>query len=197
MHVNTDDENKRKDMELWEDLIHLHNPSVGWAGESVRWPGAKHPVALQDVELGPPDIRLHPTCICSSIPPATVRPWRRRLQRKCRVGSVRRCCYCCCFREKYARDRAPRDCAPLCPSGPCSGGVSSWRSWRRWRAPGPAAGKWWPASLWRGGDSLWRWLPRCGAAGQWRPVAAFWAPGCALVLGLPPCVYMLEWGDRT
>ena len=196
----------RKHTERWGDLIHLLKSSALWADESDAWRGATHPVAVQDLQLeptasvtntpSPPPSFMHLFSIC----PATVRLWRKWLQRRYRVGSVRRCCCCCCccccVREECACGRAPRDRAPLGPSGPHCGGVSSWRSWRRWRAPGPAAGRWWSASPWRGGGSLWRWLPRCDAAGLWRPVAASLAPGCVLVLGPPPCVYMLERGRR-
>ena len=77
----------------------------------------------------------------------------------------------------------------ICPG---SGGGHSWRSCWRWWVQGPAAARWWAASLWMAACSPWRWPAGCGAVGQWRPTGISLACCCAPLLCPAPSVCTLQ-----
>lgn len=90
--------------------------------------------------------------------------------------------------------RRPRSGRPA--TSPGCGAGHSWRScWRLW-APGPAAGKWWSASLWTGACSPWRWRRAFGVGGRWTPGGISSGNCSCPCWALALCVCTLEGGEK-
>lgn len=115
-----------------------------------------------------------PPCSLSAL--LTTPPRRSSITPCCRTLRRRKCWS---PRNRWKKD-GPR--LPTCWG--CVGG-HSWRNCWQLRAPGPAAGQWWPGALWLGGGSPWRWPEAYAAAGLWTPAWCASGPGCAPACSAP------------